>query len=63
MEKLKGITVRINNEQREFLKRLRNEGVSHSFILRRALNEYMRQNNYTESTNVIQLQDLNSIQD
>ena len=63
MEKLKGITVRIDSKQREFLTRLRSEGVPHSFIVRRALNDYMQQNQYAEPTNVIQLHSNNQMQD
>jgi len=48
MEKMKGITVRIDGNQREFLTRLRDEGISHSFIIRRALNDYIAKNT-TES--------------
>ena len=63
MEKMRGITIRINEAQRQYLTQARNIGISQSFILRRALNDYMQQNQYAETTNVIQLSTSNSVQD
>lgn len=63
MEKMKGITIRINEAQRQYLTQVRNIGISQSFILRRALNDYMQRNQYAEPTNGIQLINHNSIQD
>ena len=51
MEKLKGITVRIDGKQREFLTRLRDEGISHSFIVRRALNDYIAKTSTESASN------------
>ena len=63
MEKMRGITIRINEAQRQYLTQARNIGISQSFILRRALNDYMQQNQHAETTNVIQLSTSNSVQD
>lgn len=63
MEKMKGITIRINEAQRQYLTQARNIGISQSFILRRALNDYMQRNQYAEPTNVIQLSNSNSSQE
>ena len=63
MEKMRGITIRIDEAQRQYLTQARNIGISQSFILRRALNDYMQQNQHAETTNVIQLSTSNSVQD
>ena len=63
MEKMRGITIRIDEAQRQYLTQARNIGISQSFILRRALNDYMQQNQYAETTNVIQLSNNHSAQD
>ncbi len=63
MEKMKGITIRIDEAQRQYLTQARNIGISQSFILRRALNDYMQRNQYAETTNVIQLHSNKQMQD
>ena len=63
MEKMRGITIRIDEAQRQYLTQARNIGISQSFTLRRALNDYMQQNQHAETTNVIQLSTSNSVQD
>lgn len=63
MEKMKGITIRIDEAQRQYLTQARNIGISQSFILRRALNDYMQRNQYAVTSNVIQLHSNNQLQD
>ena len=63
MEKMKGITIRISEAQRQYLTQARNIGISQSFILRRALNDYMQRNQYAEPTNLIQLHSGNQMQE